>query len=262
MDNYVRNASSQDESTASMTKTVNITNAGLTGDFIEIVCTQMGNTGTANIHPGFAELYISKIASTTIPVVVPITSITALDIWNSPGRVHTDVPSTISYTVGSGMVQNTSINEYSVNIPSGWSGVNHQLYSNTTFSGKAFLLFRFRATHAIVGIYEAPSSGTDYQEHSLGSFFNHATLIQYQEGAYSGSNLLYNSPQNDDVLALWYYGTTIKYYRIRSGVVTNPRTITTVASGVVVHLDSAWTSVGKIDHLYFADENPYPHIFT
>ena len=66
MDNYVRNASFQDESSASMTKVVNITNSGLTGDYIEIICTQMGNTGTAVIHPGFAELYINKVASTAI----------------------------------------------------------------------------------------------------------------------------------------------------------------------------------------------------
>jgi hypothetical protein len=67
MDNYVRIGNYQNEGSSSMTKTVNITNSGINGDYIEIICMQMGNTGTALVQPGWAELYINKIASTTIP---------------------------------------------------------------------------------------------------------------------------------------------------------------------------------------------------
>jgi hypothetical protein len=55
------------------------------------------------------------------------------------------------------MLQNTAINEFSVNV-SGWLGTSRQLYSTTTFTGKTFILFRFRVLHSIIGIYEIPST--------------------------------------------------------------------------------------------------------
>ena len=44
-----------------MTKYINITNSGTSGDYIEILVTQMGAKGHAYVRSGWAELYISKI---------------------------------------------------------------------------------------------------------------------------------------------------------------------------------------------------------
>jgi hypothetical protein len=61
MNNYSRNVNNQNEQSSTMSKYVNITKLGTSGDYIEIVVTKIGSNGDANVQTGCAELYISKV---------------------------------------------------------------------------------------------------------------------------------------------------------------------------------------------------------
>ena len=288
MDNYARIAQGQNETTSSMTKNVYITNAGLDGDYIEIVCTQMGNSGTAWIQTGWGELYINKVASTTIvpivPQVDPISLITAQDIWSEPWRVNTDAPSVISW-YSDGRIQLTQSSYastmVSISNPTQVWADDSNFYSNTSFTGSAFAMCRMNS-YVYFGFSTPPSTSPhQFDEVFLASFWCSAVFVNAWEGDYRSSNFEYNGDNfpestegnyrliNDwtetdaanDVFALWYRGTTVTYYSIRGGVLNTERTIT-VSQDQTVQLDTAWLRSARLDHLYFAENNPYPHIFT